>query len=164
MEREEGQGVSGQARRVKWRPDSWGSPAGSPLGHHWPRAVRPKSQKPNGPLPFGPSFVNKWTLSEVVGPRVGSVCVASPLTKKEIRSNPPNLLSISLLPAPRPARPAGREAWKMRATGSGFCRCLGNTSECVCLCMSECVDVHECVCARPGPPNGRVDFAAWAAL
>lgn len=85
-------------------------------------------------------------------------------SNKEIRSNPPNLLSISLLPAPRPARPAGREAWKMRATGSGFCRCLGNTSECVCLCMSECVDVHECVCARPGPPNGRVDFAAWAAL
>lgn len=36
LEREEGQGVSGQARGVKWRRDSQGSAGGSPLGHLWP--------------------------------------------------------------------------------------------------------------------------------
>lgn len=56
-------------------------------------------------------------------------------SNKEICCNPPNLLSISPLPAPCPARPTRREAQKVRAASSPLRRRLGSTPVRVCLCM-----------------------------
>lgn len=72
-------------------------------------------------------------------------------SNKEVPCNPPNLLSISPPPAPRPARPARCEAPKVSETRRDLrAGALRN----VCVCAYVCVSVHEgvhgcgvCVCA-----------------
>lgn len=127
---------------------SWGDPSlGDPVTY---------SQLGMGRLSLGSS-----------GPKSVRLCGFA--SNKEIRCNPPNLLSISLLPAPRPACPARREAREVRAASSHLRPRLGSTSVRVCLLNAfECVNVHGCVvsvcaCAALAAEGVGVDFAAWAA-
>lgn len=136
--------------RVKWRCDSRGSPGRFPSGHLRPtpspglRDPRRGSQLPRSH--FGPSSMNEWLLPEVVGPRVGSVCVASPLTKRSavIRG-----ICYQFLRCPRPA-PSAPPVGKLEKCARLAARSLPppgkHVGEPVCLCTSECVNVPECEC------------------
>ena len=138
-------GLSGDATRGALLPDPLWDTSGLPPA--WSLETRVAETK--WPAPSWPPFCER--VDSPRGRRAESgfgLCGFA--SNKEIRSNPPNLLSISPLPAPRPTRPARREARKVRAARSDLCRRLGSTSERVCLWTSECVNVRECVyeCVR----------------
>lgn len=125
LKREEGQGVSGQAAGLSGDATREALLSDPPLGHPLPTSTlepgRPKSWRTDGPAHSWPGL---WELVDSPrGRRAGSgfgLCGFG--YNKEIRCNPPNLLSISPLLEPRPTRPARREARKVQAASSNLGR------------------------------------------
>lgn len=138
-------GLSGDATRGVLLLDPLGTPPAYPQPGAWDIPVA-ETQWPT------PSWPQGWELVDSARGRLaesGFGLCGFP-SNKEIRCNPPNLLSISRLPEPRPARPArpSRSSKSARGQRRYPPRSWKHDGACVSVHACECVNVHECVCAR----------------
>lgn len=108
------------------------TPLGTPLAYPQPGVGETPVAETLWPTPSCPQFWDPVDLLRGHRAESGfSLCGFA--SNKEIRCNPPNLLSISPLPAPRPARPACRETGKEREA-SVHLRRLPGAQRSVCIC------------------------------
>lgn len=133
VEREENRGVSRQVQGLSCR-SHWDTPT--------LESRRQELRKPGGSTRSWRGF---WELVDLPrGRQAGrgfGLCGFG--SNKEIPCNPPNLLSISPPPAPRPARPARCEAPKVSEARRDLrVGALRN----VCVYARACVSVHDGVC------------------
>ena len=152
-------GLSGDATR----PTLLRNPLGTPLANPQPGAEETRVADTLWPTPSWPQLWEGVDFPWGRWRREGSVCVASPLTKRSavIRRICYQFLRCPSLAPPRAPRPSeGSESARGQQQSAQPSRKL--VGACVSVHACECMKVHECTRARLRP-MGTVNFAAGAA-